>query len=183
MQHAKRHYSLEDYFDIEEMSDVRHEYFDGEIYAMAGGTRDHNQISQNLSHAFDPLRPRCRAYVADVRLKTPGGLYTYPDVMLICGQAVLTTDRLETLTNPLVLAEVLSASTCDYDRGLKGESYQEIPTLRDYLLIDQYAVSVEHRALRDGRWSSTYYESRNGAVELAGVTLTIPLAAIHELVL
>jgi len=182
MQNARRHYSLDDYFDIEEMSDVRHEYFDGEIYAMAGGTRDHNQISQNVSRAFDALRPRGRSYIAEVRLKTPSGLYTYPDVMLICGEAILTPDRLETLTNPLVLAEVLSASTGDYDRGLKGDSYQDIPTLRDYLLIDQYVVNVEHRSLRDGRWHSSRHESLKDAIALAGAPLELSLSAIYELV-
>jgi Uma2 family endonuclease len=78
--------SIEEYFGIEEMSAVRHEYLGGEIFAMAGGSRAHNQIAQNLTRAFDAIRGRgCRTYLADVRLRTPGGLYTYPDVMVICG--------------------------------------------------------------------------------------------------
>ena len=78
---AQRHYSVEEYFGIEEMSPVRHEYLGGEIYALPGGSRNHNQIAQNLTRAFDGVRARgCRTYLSDVRLLTPGGLYTYPDV-------------------------------------------------------------------------------------------------------
>lgn len=181
--HAERRYSLEEYFGIEEMSAVRHEYLAGEIFAMAGGSRDHNQLAQNLTRAFDGIRGRgCRTYLADVRLRTPGGLYTYPDVMVVCGAAALSADRLETVTNPVVLAEVLSHSTRDYDSGQKYQLYREIPTLRDYLLVDQYAVAVEHRFLDAGEWRSRMYRSRDDAVALTGVPVTVGLAALYELV-
>lgn len=183
MQHARRHYTLDDYFAIEEMSDVRHEFFDGEIFAMAGGSRNHNQIAQNLTRAFDPLRARgCRSYLADVRLRAPAGLYTYPDVMLVCGPVALTADRLETVTNPVLIGEVLSASTRDYDRGQKFDVYREIPTLRDYLLIDQFSINVEHRLLDDGGWRTERYTSREQVIPLAGVPVTVVLDALYELV-
>ncbi len=181
MQRARRHYTLDDYFAIEEMSDIRHEYFDGEIFAMAGGSRNHNQIAQNLTRAFDPLRARgCRAYLADVRLKTPGGLYTYPDV--ICSPAELTADRLETVTNPVLIAEVLSASTRDYDRGQKFDLYREIGTLRDYLLVDQHTIEVEHRSLVEGDWRSSRTTDRTGVIRLAGVDLMVSIEEIYQLV-
>lgn len=183
MQQAKRHYSVDEYFGIEEMSDVRHEYFDGEIFAMSGGSRNHNQIAQNLTRAFDALRGRgCRSYLADVRLKTPGGLYTYPDVMVICDPAALTADRLETVTNPVVIAEVLSTSTRDYDRGQKFDLYRTIPTLRDYVLVDQYAVDVEHRVLDGARWRSDRYARREDIIQLSGVPVTLQVSAVYDLV-
>jgi Uma2 family endonuclease len=183
MQQTKRHYSVDEYFGIEEMSELRHEYFDGEIFAMSGGSRNHNQIAQNLTRSFDPLRNHgCRSYLADLRLKTPSGLYTYPDAMVICGPAVLAADRLETLTNPVVLAEVRSTSTRDYDRGQKFDLYRTIPALRDYLLVDQYAVDVEHRFLDGGRWESKRHSSRRDAIQLTGVDLVLQVDAIYDLV-
>jgi Uma2 family endonuclease len=180
---AQRHYSVEEYFGIEEMSPVRHEYLGGEIYAMAGGSRNHNQIAQNLTRAFDSVRVGgCRAYLSDVRLRTPCGLYTYPDVMVICGDASLTPDRLETVANPVVIAEVLSNSTREYDRGQKYELYRAIPSLRDYVLVDQYGVEVEHRFLDDVEWRSRVYRSRQDVVSFTGLPATAPLSAIYELV-
>jgi Uma2 family endonuclease len=182
MQQTERHYSLDEYFGIEQMSDVRHEYFDGQIFAMSGGSRNHNQIAQNLTRAFDSLRARgCRAYLADLRLKTPSGLYTYPDVMF-CGDAALTPDNLETVTNPIVIAEVLSTSTRDYDRGQKFDLYHTIPTLRDYLLVDQYAISVEHRFHDDGKWESKRYTSRDDVIPLKGVQVVLDVNGIYDLV-
>ena len=182
MQHAERHYSVDEYFGIEEMSDVRHEYFDGEIFAMSGGSLNHNQIAQNLTRAFDALRDRCRSYLADVRVKTDAGLYTYPDVLVICGPPAYSSDRLPTVTNPVVIAVVLSSSTRDYDRGQKFDLYRTIPTLHDYLLVDQYAVDVEHRFLDGGRWESKRHSSRQDAVQLRGVDLALQVDAIYELV-
>ncbi|HEX6099516.1 MAG TPA: Uma2 family endonuclease [Thermoanaerobaculia bacterium] len=180
---AQRQYSLEEYFGIEEMSSVRHEYLGGEIYAMAGGSRNHNQLAQNLTRAFDGVRARgCRAYLSDVRLRTPGGLYTYPDVMVLCAAASLTPDRLETVTNPVVIAEVLSNSTRDYDAGQKYELYRAIPTLRDYLLVDQYAVAVEHRFLEGREWRSRIWRSREDEIALTGVPVTVSVTELYELV-
>ena len=139
MRAAQRHYSLDDYFSIEEMSDVRHEYFDGDIFAMAGGSLNHNRIVLNVAEAFrSALRGGdCEAFATDMRLKTASGLYTYPDVMVICGRIQLTDDAPETVTNPVVIVEVLSPSTRDYDSGAKLDHYRSIPTLRDYLLVEQ----------------------------------------------
>src|SRR5436309_15596528 len=105
MRQAQRHYSLDEYFAIEEMSDIRHEYFAGEILAMSGGTLNHNQIAKNVSRAFDDaVRGNCRSYLNDIRVKTPAGLYTYPDVLAICGAASYTSDRMPTVTNPALIA-------------------------------------------------------------------------------
>lgn len=177
----QRNYSLDEYLTLEEMSNVRHEYFEGEMFAMSGGSRDHNQIAQNFSRAFDSLRARgCRVYVSDLRVKTPSGLYTYPDAMVTC--ASLATDNPETVTNPIVIAEVLSTSTRDYDRGQKFELYRTIPTLRDYVLIDQYSISVEHRFQDGSKWGSKRYTSRDDVVQLRGVEVALDVNSIYELV-
>jgi Uma2 family endonuclease len=183
MRQTQRYLSVEEYVTLEEGSNLRHEYFDGEMLAMSGGSRNHNQIAQNLTRAFDHLRSSgCRAYVTDLRLNTPAGLFTYPDVMLICGPAKLTPHNPETVTNPVLIAEVLSDSTRDYDRTQKFDLYREIRSLRDYLLIDQYAIDVEHRFLTGTRWDSKRYTSGNDVFTLIGVTATVHVGALYELV-
>ena len=177
----QRNYSLAEYFAIEEMSEIRYEYFDGAILAMSGSSLDHNRITQNLWHPFDALHDSgCRTFAIGVRLKTPGGLYTYPDVMVICGGAELTPDRLETVTNPVVIAEVLSESTRDYDRGQKFDLCSASPTLRDYVLVDQYAIDIEHRFFNGVRWESRRYTKREDVIQLTGVNFTLRVAGIYE---
>ncbi|MEK6373975.1 MAG: Uma2 family endonuclease [Acidobacteriota bacterium] len=183
MQQVKPRYTVEEYFDIEQMSNVRHEYYDGDMFAMSGGTLKHNQIAQNLGISLMPLRERgCRAYLNDVRVMTLGGLYTYPDVFVICGPPSYSSDPLPTVTNPLFIAEVLSASTRDYDRGLKFDLYRTIPTLRDYLLVDQYAIDVEHRFLDGARWEAKRYTNRADVVRPTGINAALPVDAIYDLV-
>src|SRR5205085_5629094 len=145
--HAERHYNVEEYFAIEESSAIRHEFYGGEIFAMAGASLRHNRLVGNV---YATLRTRlegspCEAFSHDLRVRTPGGLYTYPDVLVICGGIELSTDdRLDTVLNPTMLVEVLSDSTRDYDRGGKFALYRELPSLREYLLIEQTTVLVEH---------------------------------------
>lgn len=183
MHHARRQYSLDDYSAVEEMSEIRHEYFDGEIFAMSGGSLNHNQIAQNVTRAFDPLRERgYRSFLAGVRLKTPAGLYAYPDVMVICASVAFTLDRLQTVTNPVVIAEVLSASTREYDRGQKFDLYRTLPSLRDYLLVDQYGVGIEHRFLDRGEWQSQSFASTDDSLRLTGVPVTLRVADVYDLV-
>jgi len=150
---------------------------------MSGGTRNHNQIALNVARAFDGLRSRgCRYYVADLQVNTPSGLYTYPDVTVACPPVALTSDHGETITNPVVIIEVLSTSTREYDRGLKFELYQTVPTLRDYLLIDQYKIDVEHRFLDGGAWQSRRYTTGDDVVQFSGVPATLRVADTYELV-
>jgi Uma2 family endonuclease len=141
-----RHYTLEEYFAVEESSPVKHEYFEGEILAMAGASLRHNRITGNL---FAGLRSRlnderCEIFGSDLRVRTPRGLLTYPDVSVICGPVeVSQVDRLDTVLNPVVIVEVLSESTKDYDRGEKSNLYREVPSLREYVLVEQARLFVE----------------------------------------
>src|SRR5438045_736037 len=101
MGQAHHLYSIEEYLSLEEGSNLRHEYFDGEVYAMSGGTLDHNQIAQNLLDRLRVVREHgCRPYINDIRVKTPAALFTYPDIVVVCGEPQFTTDRYRSLTNP-----------------------------------------------------------------------------------
>jgi len=142
----QRHYSLDDYFDIEEISEIKHEYHRGEIFAMAGASLAHNDITSNIHAALrTAFRGKgCRAFGSDLRIAAPGGLYTYADISVICGAVELVPDRPDTARNPTVIFEVLSDATRDYDRGDKFHLYKEIPTLREYLLVEQDRILVDH---------------------------------------
>jgi len=180
MSRPDRYYSVDEYLAMEATSEIRHEYLNGTIVAMPAGTLDHNQIALNLQRAFDPVRKRgCRAYVIDVRVTMPSGLYAYPEVVAICGAPARLLGKWTTVTNPIVIAEVLSPDTAAYDRGKKFELYKSIASFRDYLLIDQYRVDVEHRWREGDRWQSAHYESAN-SFTLTGVPLTIKVDALYE---
>jgi Uma2 family endonuclease len=183
VQRSKRHYTVEEYFYVETTSDIKHEYFDGEIFAMAGGSRDHDRISRNVLTFFDQsLRgSRCEAFTSNMRIRTPSGLYTYPDASIVCGTPdILRIQGTDTIGNPVVLVEVVSESTGDYDRGQKFELYRSIPTLRDYLLIEQSKMTVEHRRyVSEAEWISRWMTSSDDVIRLAGVDLELPLSGVY----
>jgi Uma2 family endonuclease len=181
---SQRHYAIEQYFLIEEMSEVKHEYFDGEIFAMAGGSRDHDTIAGNVfAFLHGALRASpCQAFSSNMRIRTPSGLYTYPDASIVCGPPDITRIQgTDTIGNPVVLIEVLSLSTSDYDRGQKFDLYESIGSLQDYLLIEQSSVLVEHRT-RDsaGGWTTTTLRSLDDRIRLSAVEVEIPMAALYE---
>lgn len=184
MRESQRRYTVEDYYFIDAGSPIRHEYFHGEIYAMSGGTRVHARIAGNVFAAFHTaLRgTACEPFSSDMRLTTPSGLYTYPDVSVVCGQReVIGLEERTTLLNPVVLVEVLSDSTRQYDRGEKFEMYRSIASLRDYVLIEQSRPWVEHRRRSpEGEWTSFTAQSLDQVVRLASIEVDLPLAGIYE---
>jgi len=183
VQKSKRHYTVDEYFYVETTSDIKHEYFDGEIFAMAGGSRDHDRISRNvLAHLHQQLTGSlCEAFTSNMRIRTPSGLYTYPDASVVCGAPdIVRIQGTDTIGNPVVLVEVLSESTGEYDRGQKFDLYRSIPALRDYVLIDQSCVQVEHRRLApNGEWVSDFRTSLDESIHLVGVDLDLPLSGIY----
>lgn len=181
MQQAQRHYTIDEYFVVEAMSPVRNEYFDGEILAMAGGSANHNRISRNVLLALEPkLREgRSESLGSDTRILTPSGLYTYPDAVVICGPIILSGERLETITNPTVLVEVLSPSTRAYDCGEKFDLYRSIPTFCDYLLIEQNTVDVEHRWRSGTQWSSDRKTSLDEVIRLNSIEVDLRIADLY----
>ena len=183
VQQSQRHYTIDDYFLAEESSPLRHEYFRGEIFVMAGGTPEHNTIALNVAAAFHSALTGtpCRVFGSDQRIATPSGLYTYPDVSIVCGPLQLTNERLPSIVNPVVLVEVLSDSTRDYDRGEKFDLYASIPTFRDYLLVEPARVNLEHRSRgSDGEWTRVVMESIDDSVSLTFISIMMSLARVYE---
>jgi Uma2 family endonuclease len=185
MSQPQRHYTLDDYFAVEEMSLVKHEYFEGEIFAMAGASLPHNDIAANVLMLLRAaLRDSgCRAFGSDLRIATQGGLFTYPDVSVICGTPLLVPGRPDTATNPVLLVEVLSDATRDYDRGKKLDAYRQIPSLREVLLVDQTVVAVD-RWQRAGEtaWTSTTTTHLDASLTLTAVPVDVPLREIYRAV-
>ena len=182
---SQRRYCLDDYFAVEETSQVKNEYYEGQIFAMAGASLEHNRIAANLLGFIRPaLRDRgCEAFGSDLRIGTPGGLFTYPDLSVVCGEPLLMQGRPDTLTNPTMLLEVLSDATREYDRGQKFTLYKEIPALREYVLVEQDEVLVEtFRSTTAGSWERRTYTDLAAAILLESVSLSIPLRDVYRLV-
>jgi Uma2 family endonuclease len=165
---ARHHYTLQDYLDVEEASVVRHEFIDGEIVAMAGGTPEHAALAGAISTLLGAqIRDRpCRVYSADLRIRVlETGLATYADVSVICGALERDPESPTHVVNPTVVVEVLSSGAEDYDRGEKREHYQRIPALREYVLVaqDSRRIEVWKRAAH-GEWSHSSHEAGDGVV-------------------
>ncbi len=182
MSQPQRHYTLDDYFAVEETSHVKHEFYNGEIFAMAGASLDHNHIAANLLTALrTALRETgCSAFGSDLRVATYGGLYTYPDVSIICGKPLLVTNRPDTAQNPALLLEVLSDATREYDRGDKLDAYRQIPSLREVLLVDQAAVAIESHRRGNDIWASHRTTDLAATIELVAVPVALPVRDIYR---
>jgi Uma2 family endonuclease len=181
---ASRHrYTFDDYLSVEEMSNVRHEYLDGEIVARAGGTPEHAALSAAMVVVLGSRLKGspCRPYSADLRIRIRAtGLATYADAAVIGGDAERDPASPTHVVNPTVLVEVLSPSTEDYDRGEKREHYQQIESLREYVLVAQDRARVEVFARSSaGGWTQRVYE-RGDVVELPSLGLTFSVAELYE---
>ncbi len=153
---ARKKISAEEYFRIEETSEVKHEYFQGDMYAMAGAGSGHNLIVSNLIRALgNQLRTSpCLVYPSDMRVQlNENSHYTYPDVTIVCDEPVFLNDRKNTLLNPMMIFEVLSESTELYDRGKKFQAYRSISSLRNYILVSSESRQIEVFSRNaDGLW-------------------------------
>ncbi len=184
MQKKRSVFSLAEYFAQEQQADHRSEFYQGEIFAMAGGTATHNLIALTVAASLrSALRGKqCKAFMADMRLLVKRRqLYTYPDVMVVCGSLQYAPGRNDTVTNPVLIVEVLSPSTEAYDRGKKFEFYRTIDSLQEYILVDQARMYVErHRPLGLGRWEMTAFENPDDVLALTSVGVDLTLAGIYE---
>lgn len=179
----KKTYTPEEYLALEEKAEYKHEYRNGEIIAMAGGTINHNEIVTNLcTYLKIALKgQKYRVFIGDVRLWIPrNNQYTYPDVMVISGEPIFHQGN-TTITNPLLVMEVLSQSTQDYDRGTKFSYYRSIPQLQEYILIDQYSCKIEQFTKNNqGQWLLTEYESQEETISLDSLKLQVSIDDIYE---
>ncbi len=175
-------YILSEYFDQEIQSQTRHEYLDGKIIAMTGGTPTHNRIISNLLVAlYTTLKNQPYAvFVTDQRLWIPERrIATYPDIMVVSEPLTYQEERKDTLINPVLIAEVLSASTASYDREEKFAAYRSIATFQEYLLISQERLYIEQFQKEGDRWLFTAYES-DRIINLNSLGIQIAIADIYD---
>lgn len=174
----------EDYLATERSAEFKSEFFNGEIFAMSGASQSHNTIVLNVGAELrQQLKKRpCKAYVNDMRVKVNlTGLYTYPDVAVVCGKAQFDDAHFDTLLNPTLIIEVLSDSTEAYDRGRKFEHYRKLESLVEYVLIAQNRPHVEsYRRQPDQQWLLAECEGLDGIVHLPSIGCELALAEIYD---
>ncbi len=180
----KTRFTPEQYLALEEVSETRSEYFQGVIYAMVGGTYDHNIIASNTTGELrSRLRDKpCTVTQSDMKVHVrANGLYTYPDVMVVCGKVELLGRRKDVVTNPLLIVEVLSESTRSYDRGAKFKLYRDLPSLQEYVLVDSEQPHVEvYRRIAGDQFAIDTFDGLAGAVRLQSVECDLPLSEMYS---
>lgn len=180
---AVKRYSAAEYLAIERRSTERHEFFDGEIFAMSGGTGPHSRIVGNLIRALGNAIADgpCIVHTSDLRAYCPTGLHTYPDVSVVCGELEYQDDSHDVLLNPVVIVEVLSPSTEGYDRGAKFKHYRSIPSLEEYVLISQHSARVDHYARQQDadHWLLTSISDLQASVQFPTLNRAVPVAEIY----
>jgi len=178
--------SAEQYLEIERFSETRHEFLDGVVYAMAGESPDHSTICFNLASIIgSQIRDKpCRGFSPNMKVRAGiGGLYAYPDLMIVCGEeAKFHDEHGDVLLNPTVIFEVPSLSTEKYDRGEKFRRYRtQIETLQDYVLVSQDQMRVEHHHREpDGTWNQTEISVADGTLMLDSIECTVPLTEVYR---
>lgn len=179
------YFSPEEYLAFERGTDARHEYLDGHVYAMAGESIEHSRICVNVAGELrSRLKGRpCEVLSPNMKVVTsPTGLFSYPDVVVVCGEPQFYDERRDILTNPTVVFEVLSPSTEAYDRGEKFLRYRtQIAALRAYVLVSQHRPLVEHYVRQpDGSWSYSSAGDLSEAIDLPSIDCHLPLSEIYD---
>lgn len=177
-------YTHAEYFALEAQVETKYEYYQGHVVAMAGASLNHNRLVRNLTTALTNAlagKP-CEAFSNDLRLQIEQrDIFTYPDVMVVCGQPLLFEKRADTITNPIVIIEVLSESTERYDRSDKFHAYWTLETLKEYVLINQYQMRVEYfRWVSAKEWQLLVFSKPEERVRLVSLAVELSLAQIYQ---
>jgi Uma2 family endonuclease len=175
--------TVEEYLQFEKESSEKHEYFHGEVFAMAGAGVIHNKIFSNLFIALGILlkgKP-CQPYGSDLRIHIPNNaLFTYPDISIICGEIVTSQEDPDSAIQPTAIFEILSPSTRSYDRGDRFNLYRDIPTLKEYVLVDSEAVGIEvFRLNQNKHWELEEYKVQNTMLDIHCVQISLPVHDIY----
>jgi Uma2 family endonuclease len=178
-------YGFEEYLSVERESvDAKHEYVAGQVFAMAGGSYDHNLITANLARRLGNQLDGspCVVLTSDMRIRVEAAdVCAYPDVSVLCGEPVFHDERRDVLTNPILIAEVLSPSTEAYDRGSKFAHYRHLPSLRHYLLIAQDRVAVDvFTRQQDDRWLLSAYPDLGAVIELERLDCRLLVRDVYD---
>ena len=180
----KQYYSPEEYLHFEDLATERSEYYDGEIFTMAGGTANHNQISSNICAELNmALRKKdFRVYIADVKLWiAQRNCFNYPDVMVIAGAPQFYENRRDIVLNPQIIVEVLSDSTEGYDRGDKFAQYRTLDSLQGYILVHQNKCHIDYfRKIAKHEWSFTELKESAAVLKLVSLNVELKLANVYD---
>ena len=179
---VRRKWTLDEYLAYEQETGIKHEYIDGEIYAMTGGTDKHSILTVNTSAAlFQRLRDNpCRPYSSDMRVQISAAKYVYPDVSVVCGEATFADDNRTMLTNPALVVEVMSPSSADYDRGKKFDFYRSLSSVQHYLLIAQEQMKVLLYTRQDNdTWLLREFTAPDDELPLGALAITVPLSDLY----
>jgi len=182
--YGKQKMTIEQYLEFENAADEKHEYYQGEVFAMSGPKITHSDIVVNtLSSIKQFLKGKsCRPYNNDLRIYIEKNtLFTYPDISFFCDEVLtLNNDEMNAL-NPVILIEVLSPSTKDYDRGSKFKLYRDIPTLKEYVLIDSETINIEIFAVNpEGYWELREYKDMNDVIEISHIDMQLSIEEIYS---
>ena len=182
--YGRQKFTIEEYLAMEEAAAEKHEYYREEIFAMSGAKVPHNTISTNLLGELSVKLKgkKCRPYGSDQRIHIEANtLFTYPDISVVCGEVITLNNDNWNILNPAVIIEVLSPSTKNYDRGEKFMLYRDIPTLKEYILIDAEHIHIEAFRLNAAhRWELEEYNSPGDLLHIKTVDEIIPLAEIYD---
>lgn len=184
-QRADTYYTLQEYLAREASAEYKSEYYDGEIYAMAGGSRNHNLIEGNVVTILNQgvEHKPCEVYPSDMRVLVKRNAFmAYPDVMVACGKIEFMEGRTDVITNPVVIVEVLSPSTREYDRVQKYARYTQLESLQDYILVGSERVHVTHLRREPGsrRWTIDMYDEPEDVLLLESIGVELPLARVYR---
>ena len=179
----QRKLSLAEYQRLEETTDTRYEYYDGEVFALSGAAPKHSAISSNVTSFLGGHLPKgCRPFDSDLKVYVEAvNKGFHPDVSVAC-RPITGPDEINAIDNPVLLVEVLSEGTAAYDRGQKFWYYSQLPSLREYVLIEQdrWAVEVRYRSSATDNWVMAYYEGEDAEIILHSLDLRLPIAQIYE---
>lgn len=177
-------YSHADYFALEEQAEVKSEYYQGHVVAMTGASLNHNRLAGNIHTSLNNALSNhpCETFIGDVRVWVEKkDIFTYPDVMVVCGPPVLMENRTDTLTNPKVIIEILSPSTTGYDRGEKFQAYWSLDSFEEYVLVDQYQMRVEYfRRVDETLWELRVFTKLDDVLTLQSIDVKISLDKIYQ---
>ncbi len=181
---AQKIITPEEYFAMEEAAEYKSEYYYGEIFAMSGASHNHNMIAVNIIAALHSslCNSDCVIYGSDMKIQVDEALhYTYPDVSVVCGDIEFVMGRDDIIRNPAVIFEILSESTKDYDRGSKFTAYRKIRSLRDYIIVDQYAFHVEYFYKDESdRWILNEFTDSDERFIIRAINRELSLNTIYE---
>jgi len=175
-------WSVDEYMAYQEGTGIKHEYVDGEIYAMSGGTENHSLVATNtIAELSIQLRgSSCRVHSSDMQIKVGDLKYLYPDLSVICGKSIFADESHTLLANPTLVCEVMSPSSENYDKGLKGEFYRSLSSLKYYLVLSQNRVYAQLYSLRDDGWLLQEFTKRDDVLSLDMIGVKLPLSEIYR---